>query len=110
MTPRQKGFRGEYISRGKESAEDRSRGWEVKGMKNIAGFLAAAVLHGMTPSSASAHSGILESGGCCWIFILFGVLIVIAQLVPAALLIIGFVKGFPIKHPDVPEKAEKAGG
>lgn len=109
MAPRLKDFPGEYISHGIESGEGTSRGWEVKSMKNITGLVIAAVLHGMAPSSAFAHSGILESG-CCWIFILFGALIVVAQLVPAALIIIGFIKGFPIKHPDVPEKAEKAGG
>ncbi len=37
-------------------------------------------------------------GGLFWIFIFFGALIVLAQLIPAILVIIGFIRGFPIKH------------
>jgi len=43
-----------------------------------------------------------QDSGCCgalfWGFICFGALIILAQLIPAVLVIIGFVRGFPIKH------------
>jgi hypothetical protein len=43
-----------------------------------------------------------EEDRCCgllfWIFVCFGALVVLAQVIPAVLLIIGFTRGFPIRH------------
>jgi len=49
-------------------------------------------------STAFAWSGDSSSSGVLfWIFISFGVLVVLAQLIPAILVVIGFTKGFSIK-------------
>jgi hypothetical protein len=39
-----------------------------------------------------------QNGMLFWVFVLFGALIVLAQLVPAILVIIGFIKGFSVEH------------
>ncbi len=55
-------------------------------------------------SSALASTGFAAAdntdccGGLFRVFIFFGALIVVAQLIPAILVIIGFIRGFPIKH------------
>jgi hypothetical protein len=50
--------------------------------------------------ASTAFAGSVDER-CCgvlfWIFISFGVLVVLAQLIPAVLVVIGFTKGFPIK-------------
>ena len=61
-------------------------------------------------STAYAGTGTNEGYGILfWLFISFGVLVVMAQLIPAILVIIGFSKGFPIKHKlSEPIKQEKS--
>jgi hypothetical protein len=51
--------------------------------------------------ASTAYAGTGDDGGygiLFWLFISFGVLVVMAQLIPAVLVIIGFSKGFPIRH------------
>jgi len=51
---------------------------------------------------ASPVCAAADGDWCCgllfWIFVCFGALVVLAQLIPAVLLIIGFTRGFPIRH------------
>ncbi len=68
-------------------------------MNNMFRFATAFILCGMSVSPAFADSG--TKGDCYFIlFLVFGAFIVIAQLVPAVLIIIGFIKGFPMRPPE----------
>jgi len=61
-------------------------------------------------SNAFAWSGDGSSSGVLfWIFISFGVLVVLAQLIPAVLVVIGFTKGFSLK-PKMAEAVKKVKG
>jgi uncharacterized membrane protein SpoIIM required for sporulation len=68
-------------------------------MKKAVSLFTIGTLYGLTASPAFAAMGILENK-CCLIFLFFGALVVIAQMIPAVLIILGFIRGFPIKHPD----------
>ncbi len=58
-----------------------------------------------------AHAGTGSEGGygiLFWLFISFGVLVVMAQLIPAILVLIGFSKGLPVNQKlSEPIKEEK---
>ena len=62
--------------------------------------------------ASTAFAGVGDDR-CCgflfWIFISFGVLVVLAQLIPAVLVVIGFTKGFPIK-PKLAEAVKEVKG
>ena len=75
-------------------------------MKRAVPLLTIGTLYGVAVSPSLAGTGIPEDR-CCMIFLFFGALIVIAQLIPAVLIIIGFIRGFPIKHPDPREGGDK---
>lgn len=61
--------------------------------------------------ASTAYAGTGNDGGygiLFWLFISFGVLVVMAQLVPAILVLIGFSKGLPINQKlSEPVKEEK---
>jgi hypothetical protein len=78
-------------------------------MKKAVLFLTIGSLLCLAASSAFAATGIFESK-CCVVFLFFGALVVIAQLIPAVLIIIGFMRGFPIKHPDQREGGDRGKG
>jgi hypothetical protein len=80
-------------------------------MKKVFSFLTIVTLYCLAASPAFAATGIFESK-CCVVFLFFGALVVIAQLIPAVLIIMGFIRGFPIKHPDQREGGDrgKSGG
>ena len=80
-------------------------------MKKVVTFITIGTLYCLGSSPAFAATGIFESK-CCVIFLFFGALIVLAQLIPAVLIIIGFIRGFPTKHPDQREGGDrgKSGG
>jgi hypothetical protein len=62
---------------------------------------------------ASTAFGWSGDDRCCgflfWVFISFGALVVLAQLIPAVLVVIGFTKGFPIK-PKMAEAVKEGKG
>lgn len=62
--------------------------------------------------ASTAYAGTGNDGGygiLFWLFISFGVLVVMAQLVPAILVLIGFSKGLPINSKlSEPVKEEKS--
>lgn len=57
-----------------------------------------AVSAGLASTGFAAAEGSGGYGVLFWVFISFGALIVLAQLVPAILVITGFVKGFAAKR------------
>lgn len=61
--------------------------------------------------ASTAYAGTGNEGGygiLFWLFISFGVLVVMAQLIPAILVLIGFGKGLPINQKlSEPIKEEK---
>lgn len=63
-----------------------------KEMVSLLAVIAGLASMGFTAEGAEGY-GILF-----WIFIAFGALIVLAQLIPAVLVITGFVKGFSAKR------------
>lgn len=60
-----------------------------------------------TGLASMAFTGRDDIGIFFWMFVSFGLLVVVAQLVPAVLVIIGFMKGFPIKMKTVPDANDK---
>ena len=64
-------------------------------MKNMAKIIGAAAILIGSASSAMAAAGLREdnSGIVVWVFLGFCALIVVAQLLPAILLMFGMVKG-----------------
>lgn len=53
---------------------------------------------GLASTGFAAAEGVEGYGILFWVFISFGALIVLAQLIPAVLVITGFVKGFSAKR------------
>jgi hypothetical protein len=61
--------------------------------------------------ASTAYAGTGSEGGygiLFWLFVSFGVLVVMAQLIPAILVLVGFSKGLPINQKlSAPIKEEK---